>query len=174
VGRRKLFLAALILVFFCLIAITAGSGVFDSDSSNRSAGIAVVAFVYLFSPAYNLGLAPNLGLYITEIVPFNLRLRGMAVFQFWNLAFILFSTFAIPVGLDAIGWRLFCIFVGWLVVEFAVVWWTFPETKGPTLEEIAVIFDGPSVAHGVGKGIDLERQGENKRDEAPSVERRDY
>ncbi|KAL3489862.1 MFS hexose transporter [Aspergillus germanicus] len=174
VGRRKLFLAALILVFFCLIAITAGSGVFDSNSSNRSAGIAVVAFVYLFSPAYNLGLAPNLGLYITEIVPFNLRLREMAVFRFWNLGFILFSIFAIPVRLDAIGWRLFCIFVGWLVVEFAVVWWTFPETKGPTLEEIAVIFDGPSVAHGVGKDIDLETQGENKHDEAPSVEHRDY
>ncbi|KAJ0422802.1 general substrate transporter [Aspergillus carlsbadensis] len=174
VGRRKLFLAALILVFFCLIAITAGSGVFDSDSSNRSAGIAVVAFVYLFSPAYNLGLASNLGLYITEIVPFNLRLRGMAVFQFWNLGFILFSTFAIPIGLDAIGWRLFCVFVGWLVVEFVVVWWTFPETKGPTLEEIAVIFDGPSAAHGGGKDIDLETQGENKRDDAPTVEHRDY
>ncbi|PSN65783.1 general substrate transporter [Corynespora cassiicola Philippines] len=158
VGRRVLFLGALICVFICLVAITAGSAVF-AENGSRSAGIAVVAFIYLFSPAYNLGLNPNLGLYITEIVPYNLRLRGMAVFQFWNLGFILFSTFAIPVGLEAMGWKLYCIFVAWVFVEFVVVWWTFPETKGPSLEEIAAIFDGPQEIHG-GK---LESHLEEKR-----------
>ncbi|KAH6886209.1 lactose permease [Thelonectria olida] len=142
VGRRKLFLCALFCVLGCLVAITSGSAVFAKDSSKSSAGIAVVAFIYLFSPAYNLGLAPNLGLYITEIVPYSLRLRGMAVFQFWNLGFSLISTLAIPVGLEAMGWKLYCIFVAWVVVEWVVVWLTFPETKGPSLEEIALIFDG--------------------------------
>lgn len=143
-GRRPLFMLALFLVFLCLIAITAGSAVF-AEAGSRQAGIAVVAFIYLFSPAYNLGLAPNLGLYITEIVPYSLRLRGMAVFQFWNLGFILLSTFAIPVGMDAIEWKIYCVFIGWVLVELLVVWWVFPETKGPSLEEIAVIFDGPDI-----------------------------
>ncbi|KAL2821296.1 hypothetical protein BDW59DRAFT_164327 [Aspergillus cavernicola] len=120
---------------------------FASLPAKSSAGIAVVVFIYLFSPAYNLGLNSNLGLYITEIVPYTLRLRGMAVFQFWNLGFSLFSTFAVPVGLDALGWKLYCIFVAWVVVEGVVVWCTFPETKGPTLEEIAVVFDGPRAAN---------------------------
>lgn len=145
VGRRKLFTWALVCIFACLIAITAGSAVF-ANTGKSSAGIVVVVFIYLFSPAYNLGLNPNLGLYITEIVPYTLRLRGMAVFQFWNLGFILFTTFAIPIGLESIGWKLYCVFVAWVVVEGVVVWWTFPETKGPTLEEIAVIFDGPRPA----------------------------
>jgi len=143
VGRRKLFLWALICVFVCLIAITTGSAVFAINPSNKSAGYAVVAFIYLFSPAYNLGLNGNLGLYITEILPYNLRLRGMAVFQFWTLGFIALSTFAIPVGLENMAWKFYTIFIGWVVVEFAVVWWLYPETKGPSLEEIAVIFDGP-------------------------------
>ncbi|KAH7008938.1 lactose permease [Ilyonectria destructans] len=142
VGRRKLFLWALTLVFICLVAITTGSAVFAENPSNKSAGYAVVAFIYLFSPAYNLGMIGNLGLYITEILPYNLRLRGMAVFQFWTLGFIALSTFAIPVGLEDMGWKFYTIFIGWVIVEFGVVWWLYPETKGPPLEEICHIFDG--------------------------------
>ncbi|KAH7147127.1 lactose permease [Dactylonectria estremocensis] len=142
VGRRKLFLWALALVFICLVAITTGSAVFAENPSNKSAGYAVVAFIYLFSPAYNLGMTGNLGLYITEILPYNLRLRGMAVFQFWTLGFIALSTFAIPVGLEDMGWKFYTIFIGWVMVEFGVVWWLYPETKGPPLEEICHIFDG--------------------------------
>ncbi|CAG5166838.1 uncharacterized protein ALTATR162_LOCUS6984 [Alternaria atra] len=33
--------------------------------------------------------------------------------------------------------------VVWIMVEFARVWFVFPETKDPLLEEIAVIVDGP-------------------------------
>ncbi|KAM6507167.1 hypothetical protein FALCPG4_018549 [Fusarium falciforme] len=116
---------------------------FAIDPLNKAAGYAVVAFIYLFSPTYNLGLGPNLGLYVTEILPYNLRLRGMGVFQFWNLVFITFSTLVIPIGLDKMAWKFYIIFVGWVLVEWVVVWFVYPETKGPSLEEIAIIFDGP-------------------------------
>lgn len=36
----------------------------------------------------------------------------------------------------------------WDLVELAFVWLIYPETKGPTLEEVARIFDGDeAVAH---------------------------
>ncbi|KAH8666057.1 general substrate transporter [Tricladium varicosporioides] len=142
VGRRKLFLGALISVFICLIAITAGSAKFAKNPMNKSAGYAVVAFLYLFSPAYNLGMNGNLGLYITEIMPFSPRLRGAALFQLSQLCFIMLSVFAVPVGLDSIAWRFYIIFVIWVMIEFIVVYLVFPETKGSTLEGIVLIFDG--------------------------------
>ncbi|KAM5354473.1 hypothetical protein ACJ41O_001120 [Fusarium nematophilum] len=166
-GRRVLFLAALVLVFSCLVAITAGSAVFATHVSNNSAGYAVVAFIYLFSPAYNLGLGPNLGLYVTEILPYHLRLRGMAIYQFWNLCFITFSTLVIPIGLEKMAWKFYIIFIGWVFVELVVVYFVYPETKGPSLEEIAIIFDGPGGIHS--KDVDLEMEGK-KSDAVGTVE----
>lgn len=37
-------------------------------------------------------------------------------------------------------------------MEIFVVWLVFPETKGPSLEEIAIIFDGPQAG-----GLDVEK-----------------
>lgn len=56
---------------------------------------------------------------------------------------MILSNFAVPIGLEDIQWRLYIIFLGWIMVEFAGVYFVFPETKGPTLEEIALIFDAP-------------------------------
>lgn len=141
-GRRTLFLASLTCIFICLISITVGSAVFANDSNNKVAGGAVVAFLYLFSPSYNLGLNGNLGLYITEILPFNLRMRGQALYQLFATCFTLLSTYAIPVGLEDLAWKMYIIFIPWVVIEWLVIYFVYPETKGPSLEEIAIIFDG--------------------------------
>lgn len=156
-GRRTLFLASLGAIFVCLVSITAGSAVFEGNPNNKVAGGAVVAFLYLFSPSYNLGLNGNLGLYITEILPFSLRMRGQALYQLFATCFTLLSTYAIPVGLDNLAWKMYTIFVPWVVIEWLVIFFVYPETKGPSLEEIAFIFDGPdSRVSTVGK-LDIER-----------------
>lgn len=107
VGRHKLFLWALAAVSLCLVAITIGTAVFAENPSNKPAGYAVVAFTYLFSPAYNFGMTGNLSLYIMEIVTCHLRLGGMAVFQFWTISLIALWTFAIAVGLQNMTWRFY-------------------------------------------------------------------
>lgn len=146
-GRRTLFLGSLVAMWIIVICITVGSATFAKDNSNKAAGYSVVVFLYLFSPAYNFGFNGNLGLYIPEILPFSLRTRGLAFFYFVQFSFMILSTFAVPVGLEDISWRLYIIFVVWIMVEFVGVWFMFPETKGPSLEEIALIFDGPDESH---------------------------
>ncbi len=47
-----------------------------------------------------------------------------------------------PIGLENIGWKYYIVFCCFLVVFLGVTWWLFPETKGYSLEEIAVLFDG--------------------------------
>lgn len=142
-GRRLMFLCSLAAMWIIVICITVGSAMFAKDESNKAAGYSVVVFLYLFSPAYNFGFNGNLGLYIPEILPFFMRTRGLSFFYFVQFCFMILSNFAIPIGLKDIQWRLYTIFVGWIIVEFVVLYFLFPETKGPSLEDIAYIFDGP-------------------------------
>ncbi|KUL86934.1 hypothetical protein ZTR_05287 [Talaromyces verruculosus] len=142
-GRRTLFLCSLCAMWVVDICITAGSAMFAKDPKNKAASYTVVVFLYLISPAYNLGFNGNLGFYIPEILPFHLRTKGLSFFYFVQFCSMILSTFAVPIGLENINWRFYTIFVVWVVVEFIGVYLMFPETKGPTLEDIAYIFDGP-------------------------------
>ena len=153
-GRRTLFLGSLCFMWVVDICITAGSAMFAKDNSNKAAAYTVVVFLYLFSPAYNFGFNGNLGLYIPEILPFHLRTKGLSFFYFVQFCFMILSTFTVPIGLENLRWRFYIIFVVWVMVEFVGVYLMFPETKGPPLEEIAYIFDGPDAK--LGAGITLE------------------
>ncbi|KAJ5193386.1 general substrate transporter [Penicillium cf. viridicatum] len=146
IGRRFIFLGSGMCIFFCLVGITTGSAMFAQDASNKAAGGVVVAFLYLFSPCYNFGLNGNLGLYIAETLPFHLRMRGQALYHLFSTSLTLLVTYAFPIGLQGIKWKFYIIFIPWVAIEFVVVYFVYPETKGYSLEEIAVIFDGESAA----------------------------
>lgn len=165
-GRKTLFLSSLAAILVCLVSITAGSATFANNSSNKAAGGAVVAFLYLFSPSYNLGLNGNLVLYITEILPYSLRMRGQACFQLFSTCFTLISTYVIPIGLENMAWKFYIIFIPWVVIEFIVLYLVYPETKGPSLEEIAFIFDGPTIGAVASVGKDEVRHVELENSDA--------
>lgn len=42
--------------------------------------------------------------------------------------------------MDALGWKYYLVYVGWLVVEILVFWFLYPETKGYTLERLQLVF----------------------------------
>ena len=51
-----------------------------------------------------------------------------------------------PIGLEKLEWRFYFVYIAVLVIEVLCVYFLFVETKGPTLEEIAILFDGPTAA----------------------------
>lgn len=54
-----------------------------------------------------------------------------------------FNTFVNPIALDAIWWRYYIVFIVVLVLFAVTAFFFYPETKGYSLEQVAVIFDGP-------------------------------
>ena len=69
---------------------------------------------------------------------------------FVNLALI-FNQYVNPVGFKNLlpNWKFYTIYCCWLAVELTVVYFFYVETKGPTLEEVAKIFDGEDANVGI-------------------------
>jgi Na+/glutamate symporter len=49
-----------------------------------------------------------------------------------------------PIALAALGWKYYIVFVVVVILYCLTAYFLYPETKGYTLEEMAVIFDGES------------------------------
>lgn len=61
------------------------------------------------------------------------------------------SRYINPIGLEQLNptWKFYTIYCCWIAFELLVVYFAYIETKGPTLEEIAKLFDGDSAQTGV-------------------------
>jgi H+/Cl- antiporter ClcA len=57
---------------------------------------------------------------------------------------IFINTFVNPIALEAIHWKYYIVFIIILALLFITVYFFYPETRGHTLEQMAVIFDGPN------------------------------
>ena len=87
---------------------------------------------------------PLLTAYPCEIWPFRLRSRGLTVAWVASICAIFFNTFVNPIALNAIEWKYYIVFIVVLLIFGVTAYFFYPETKGYTLEQIAVIFDVPT------------------------------
>ncbi|KAH6949692.1 MFS transporter [Ilyonectria sp. MPI-CAGE-AT-0026] len=120
---------------------TGASAVFAMDNANNSAAIAVVALIFIYYAFYNL-MMPLQYLYISEVFPFIHRAKGIAIMQLSNKGGTGFNQFVNPIGLDSLQWRYYLVYVILLAVETSIIWLIYPETKGVSLEEVAVVMEG--------------------------------
>lgn len=56
-----------------------------------------------------------------------MRAKGMSLFWLVTGATGAFNTYVNPIGLDAIDWKYYFVYVGWIIVEFVVVYFLFIE-----------------------------------------------
>ncbi|KAH8896735.1 general substrate transporter [Thozetella sp. PMI_491] len=148
IGRRVLFLFAGVGMLVAFTIWTACSAVYANTGSS-AAGSAVIAMIFLF---YGVAGAAWPGLtvsYTVEILPFNIRAKGLTLcFCFTALSGV-FNQYVNPLGLESLSWRFYFVYIAVLVIECLVIFFFFVETRGPTLEEIAVLFDGQESAAGI-------------------------
>lgn len=55
-----------------------------------------------------------------------------------------FNIFVNPIALEAIAWKYYLVFIAVLLLFGVTAYFVYPETKGYTLEQVAIIFDGPT------------------------------
>lgn len=146
--RRRQLVTAYVCMTIMFASYTACAGVYAGDGSNKHAAVAVVALIFLFNASYNL-MQPFQYLYIGEIFPFIQRSKGIAVMQMSVRIASVFNQMVNPIGMENLAWKFFIVYVVWLVIETTTVYFFFPETQGPMLEEMALVIEGDKAAVGV-------------------------
>lgn len=137
-GRRKMMLVGLAgsLFFYVLLtAFTAHAG------SNPKLGYGVIVSIYCFGICFAWGFTPLQTLYSVECLENRTRAKGSGLnFLFLNVAMVV-NTYGISVGIEAIAWKLYIVYCGWIAIEMVVIYFFFVETAGKTLEELSEIFE---------------------------------
>lgn len=146
-GRRFLFLASAAIMLVGYVITTALSATF-AQSESSSVGTAVIPFLFIFFAGYDIALTPLVVSYPAEIWSYNLRGRGLSVMGLTVVVSIVFNTFVNPIALDAIGWKYYLVFVVIIVAYGVTAFFFYPETRGHSLENMAVVFDGPDALVG--------------------------
>ncbi|KAI4952081.1 hypothetical protein J4E91_003543 [Alternaria rosae] len=115
-------------------------------TKNQAAQIASLVFFFAYSPCYNIGNNSLTYTYLVELFPYAQRTMGIGVEQMFGKLAGFFSVYVNPIALDAIQWKYFAIYCGWITFEFCFVYLMYPETYNRTLEELAFLFEDKELA----------------------------
>ena len=133
IGRRQMLIssaATLALMMFCLAYIS-------DDNNNHIPQIISVVVILLTRLSFSIGLGPVVPIYAAEVLPNELRSRGMslAVFMNWFCNMTITFTF-LPLS-NLIGTARMFLFYGCIsAVGAAILYLTMHETKGRTLSGV--------------------------------------
>ncbi|KAK7695787.1 hypothetical protein QCA50_000424 [Cerrena zonata] len=139
--RRVAYLICTISLTFIFTGWTIASARYSIDN-NQNASRAVIAFIFLYSPAYNIGFNALTYTFLVELFPYHVRAKGIAIFQWWGRAAGFFNQFVNPIGINNAGWKYYISYCIFLLFEVGFVYFLFPETSQRSLEELAFLFEG--------------------------------
>ncbi|SGZ54820.1 CIC11C00000004156 [Sungouiella intermedia] len=148
--RRTMFIACVAGMLMSYVIWTILSAINQQrnfeDKSLANGVLTMIFFYYLF---YDIGLNGLPYLYITEILPYSHRAKGLNFMLFVVMTVLIFNGYVNPIAMDAIEWKYYIVFCCVLAVELVIVFFTFPETSGYTLEEVAQVFgdEAPELSH---------------------------
>lgn len=129
VGRRKLFLTAMVGMFCAWTALTALAGVNSShDNEDTALSIASVVMVFMHVAFYKMA-GPTQDPYFMEISPYGLRAKTAVIKSFGDASANLFSSFVNPIGIEEIGWKYYIVWCVVLVSNFVIIYLFFPEVS---------------------------------------------
>ncbi|OJD40527.1 mfs sugar transporter [Diplodia corticola] len=140
-GRKKPLIfgsAAITLALICEAILNA------KNPNARSEGLSIggVFFIFLVTCIFSFSFGPISWTYASEIMPMQIRARGSAFAT--GIGNWLVSTIwsqVSPIGLGAIGWKFYFVFIAWnIVVTLPCIIIFFKETKQLSLEEIDLLF----------------------------------
>jgi len=139
--RRRQYLISYVGMTILFACWTGASATYAKDNTNHASAKAVVALIFIYYGFYNI-MMPLTYIFVCEVFPFIHRSKGVAITQFFSRGGSAFNQFVNPIAMSAITWKYYIVYVAWLAVETGTIFFVYPETRGPSLEEVALVVDG--------------------------------
>ena len=172
------------MLIFLICATITGQQYTEKDQI--SIGYVNILFVWLHGVAYSLAWSGLLVSYTVEILPYKLRAKGVFIMNLCVQVALTINNYVNPIPIDEGGgwygqnWKLFACYTGWVLLELIWIYYFYIETRyvtlslpvqteanstssGPTLEEIARIFDGDNAEVA---DIDIDGKGLSNRNDS--------
>ncbi|KAK9798725.1 putative General substrate transporter [Seiridium cardinale] len=140
-GRRKLWMISYIGMIVIFVPYIALNAVYAKEGRSGE-GYGVIVCLFLFDFMYNVACNPLLYSYPTEIMPFFMRSKGLAVKTFVGQTALIINMYVNPIALAAISYYYYVFFLALNCLWLFLIWMYFPETNGYSLEELSTLFDG--------------------------------
>lgn len=166
VGRRTVFLYASISMLFVFTGWISASAVFTKTQSHV-AGSAVIAMLPLYYLAFQPGMNCLTYVYGVEIWPYSMRAKGITLLQIMSRGLTFIGNFCNPIGLENLGWKYLFLYWSMLIVEIVTIYFFYPETKGLTLEEIKMIFEGETNEMRAAMAVEADKETVEQVEDAP-------
>ncbi|KAF7131138.1 hypothetical protein CNMCM5793_004125 [Aspergillus hiratsukae] len=112
------------------------------ETNSLAAGRLVLACIFIFQAFYTLAWTNLIVTYPLEIVTYQMRAKTWAFVLLTIQVASIFGGYVNPIALKNIGWKFYIYYCVWVAIIFAVVYFFFVETAGPTLEELTYLFEG--------------------------------
>jgi MFS family permease len=146
-GRRRQLLVSTtgIVIIFCIITALNATNTYTTPdgtilAKSSASSKAEIAFIFIFGFVYSAGWTPLQALYPVEVLRYESRAKGMGFYNFWVNIAGFYNTFVTGIAFTGAGWKYYFLFIFWDVLEVALIYFLFVETKNRTLEELAEIF----------------------------------
>ncbi|KAF4467470.1 MFS hexose [Fusarium albosuccineum] len=141
VKRRSFFLFSTITMTVAFTVWTALAASYTKDP-RKGYGLGVLAMMFLFNACQTVCWIPLVITYPLETVTTKQRSIFFSSTMFsMNIASFI-AQYINPVGLEALSWRWYIIQIVFNTCLIVLIYFTWVETHGLTLEEIAMVFDG--------------------------------
>ncbi|KAF4925826.1 Lactose permease [Colletotrichum viniferum] len=124
------------------------------ESTNQPGIYGTIAVIFLIQGFYAFFITPMTSLHSTEVSQYKLRATGIAIFRMLVAGFGLLASFCMAYAMADLGWKFYFINASWNLSFLVVAYFTFVETKGLKLEEIAAKFDGSRILDAIAEDSD--------------------
>jgi len=141
IGRKKplMFGAASFVALFSVLSALVASFP-PGEHQNLAAQKAAIAMIFMMSIVFSLSFGPVSWVLAAEVFPTRTRSIGTSVATCANWLLNTLISETSPIGMTNVGWKFYLLFVCLNAVDFVIIAHFFPETKGKSLEEMAVLF----------------------------------